>query len=81
MNVNPVPKREVTCLRASAEEARAEAAELRVLPPDQAAYLIEIKRAAAEVRIAALSERQHQLSSDHHPSCSAPHRDGPARDL
>ncbi|MFL0516873.1 MobF family relaxase [Brevibacterium luteolum] len=75
------PRRQVAKWRTSAEEARAEAAELRGLPPDQAVYLIEIKRAAAEAREAALRERQRQLPDEQDPARSAPRRDGPARGL
>lgn len=66
---------------ASAEEARTDAAELRGLPPDQAVYLIEVKRGAAETRETALRERQRQLSDDRDPARSTPRRDGPARGL
>ncbi|MDN6377484.1 MAG: hypothetical protein L0K10_00875 [Brevibacterium aurantiacum] len=73
------PRRKAAKWRASAEETRAEAAELRGLPPDQAVYLIEIKRAAAETRETALRERQ--LPEDQDPTRSTPGRDGPARGL
>ncbi|MBU8580037.1 hypothetical protein [Brevibacterium luteolum] len=75
------PRRQAAKWRASAEEARAEATELRGLPPDQAVYLIEIKRAAAEAREAALRERQRQLAENRDHTRSTPRRDGPARGL
>lgn len=55
------PRRQAAKWRASVEEARAEAAELRGLSPDQAVYLIGAKRTAAEAREAALRDRQRQL--------------------
>lgn len=75
------PRRQAAKWRASAEEARAEAAELRGLPPDQAVYLIEVKRAAAEAHETALRERQRQLPNEQHPDRSTPRRDGRARGL
>ncbi|MGO0605309.1 MobF family relaxase [Brevibacterium linens] len=75
------PRRQAAMWTASAEEARTDAAELRGLPPDQAVYLIEVKRGAAETRETALRERQRQLSDDRDPARSTPRRDGPARGL
>lgn len=75
------PRREAAKWRASAEEARADAAELRGLPSDQAADLIEIKRATAEAHETALRERQRQLPDEQHPARSTPRREGPARGL
>ncbi|MGO3053541.1 MULTISPECIES: MobF family relaxase [Micrococcales] len=75
------PRRQAAKWRASAKEARGEAAELRGLPADQAVYLIEIKRAAAEAHETALRERQRQLPDDRDHAQSTPRRDGPARGL
>lgn len=75
------PRRQAAKWRASTEEARAEAAELRCPPRDQAVDLIEIKRAATEARATALGERQRQLVDEQYLTRSAPRRDRPARGL
>ena len=73
------PHRETARWQAAADQARAEAARLRALPPDQAARQITTKRAEAETARQAEAERARRLRTGPEEPAAArdPRRDGP----
>lgn len=77
------PHRETARWQTSADQARAEAARLRALPPDQGARQIAAKRAAAEAARQAEAERARRLRTmPQEPAATRdPRHDGPALGL
>lgn len=72
------PEREAQSWARTAENTRAEIAELRALPPEQAAALIEVKRAAAEATKQAAADRARRLRIEQRDATrSDPHRETP----
>ncbi|WP_233613116.1 hypothetical protein [Leucobacter edaphi] len=73
------PEREARDAHAQATEARREAEELRAPPPEEAALLIDTKRAAAEQARQLAVDRARRLhgASNREPSTAQSRRDDP----
>lgn len=79
----PNPRRQARQAKTQGAALRAEADELRTLPVNEAAQLIEAKRAEQDHTRQQAAERERRLSDpfEHDPRRSGPAREGPARGL